>query len=251
MAWLALLGLLALRPAIQPTWQANSYEINSTADSFVTAATPFTLRSTRPPECPPCFNCQLPAFKCHQFGKCNKFNGKCDCPPGFGGDDCAEPLCGSLPDGRDRTPRKGSTCQCKDGWSGINCNMCETNDACNAMMPEKEGGVCYRHHNGGETIAENYQMCEVTNRKIRDMLKEKKPQVTFSCKKEDKTCNFQCECWPCLLYSYVDCLRSQLTGYLYLSSLGRSTRILLLFAGYMQVEHGYNGEPEYHHLSVR
>ncbi|KAM5465593.1 FAD-dependent urate hydroxylase [Microsporum audouinii] len=191
MARLSLLGLFALLPALQSTWQASSYEINGTTDNFVSEATPFTLRSTRPPECPPCFNCQLDAFKCHQFGKCNKFNGKCDCPPGFGGDDCAEPLCGSLADGRDRTPRKGSSCQCKDGWSGINCNMCDTNDACNAMMPEKEGGVCYRHHNGGETIAENYQMCEVTNRKIRDMLKEKKPQVTFSCKEEDKTCNFQ------------------------------------------------------------
>ncbi|KAM5445242.1 FAD-dependent urate hydroxylase [Microsporum audouinii] len=191
MARLSLLGLFALLPALQSTWQVSSYEINGTTDNFVSEATPFTLRSTRPPECPPCFNCQLDAFKCHQFGKCNKFNGKCDCPPGFGGDDCAEPLCGSLADGRDRTPRKGSSCQCKDGWSGINCNMCDTNDACNAMMPEKEGGVCYRHHNGGETIAENYQMCEVTNRKIRDMLKEKKPQVTFSCKEEDKTCNFQ------------------------------------------------------------
>lgn len=34
-------------------------------------------------------------------------------------------------------------------------------------------------------------MCDVTNRKILDQLKERKPQVTFSCEAEDKTCNFQ------------------------------------------------------------
>jgi ABC-type multidrug transport system ATPase subunit len=34
-------------------------------------------------------------------------------------------------------------------------------------------------------------MCDVTNRKIVDQLKDKKPQVTFSCKTEDLTCNFQ------------------------------------------------------------
>lgn len=34
-------------------------------------------------------------------------------------------------------------------------------------------------------------MCDVTNRKILDQLKERKPQVTFSCKDDDKSCNFQ------------------------------------------------------------
>ncbi|THC96466.1 hypothetical protein EYZ11_004057 [Aspergillus tanneri] len=34
-------------------------------------------------------------------------------------------------------------------------------------------------------------MCEVTNRKILDQLKERKPQVTFTCEAEDSTCNFQ------------------------------------------------------------
>jgi len=59
-------------------------------------------------------------------------------------------------------------------------------------MPEHEGGVCYKQ---GLVVKENYQMCDVTNRKILDQLKEKKPQVTFSCLEQDsttKTCNFQC-----------------------------------------------------------
>jgi hypothetical protein len=57
-------------------------------------------------------------------------------------------------------------------------------------MPEGEGGVCYRD---GEVVKENYQMCDVTNRKIVEILDGKKPQVTFTCEKEDATCAFQCK----------------------------------------------------------
>jgi hypothetical protein len=56
-------------------------------------------------------------------------------------------------------------------------------------MPENEGGVCYKQ---GVVIKENYQMCNVTNKKILDQLKEQKPQVTFSCNAGDEECNFQC-----------------------------------------------------------
>ncbi|XRM37962.1 FAD-dependent urate hydroxylase [Aspergillus tubingensis] len=148
----------------------------------------FSALDDRPDGCPPCFNCQLDAFQCAQFADCDKFTGKCVCPPGFGGDDCAQPLCGSLADGHQRSPRQGDQCSCEDGWEGINCNVCQTDDACNAMMPEGEGGVCYKQ---GVTVKENFQMCDVTNRKILDQLKERKPQVTFSCEAEDQTCNFQ------------------------------------------------------------
>lgn len=55
-------------------------------------------------------------------------------------------------------------------------------------MPEGEGGVCYKQ---GITVKENFQICDVTNRKILDQLKERIPQVTFTCKAEDQTCNFQ------------------------------------------------------------
>ncbi|KAL1990526.1 hypothetical protein VTN49DRAFT_6365 [Thermomyces lanuginosus] len=148
----------------------------------------FSAFDDRPPECPPCFNCQLDAFQCHQFAPCNNYTGKCSCPPGYGGDDCSTPTCGSLADGVNRPPRKGKSCKCKDGWAGINCNVCTTDDACNAMMPSGEGGVCYTQ---GIVVKENHQMCDVTNRKIVDQLKDRKPQVTFSCEAEDHTCNFQ------------------------------------------------------------
>lgn len=153
----------------------------------------FSAFDDRPPECPPCFNCQLDAFQCHQFADCNKYSGKCSCPPGYGGDDCSIPTCGSLADGVNRAPRQDKYCDCKDGWEGVNCNVCKSDDACNALMPDGEGGVCYTQ---GLAVKENHQMCDVTNRKILDQLKERKPQVTFSCKEDDeegdKTCNFQC-----------------------------------------------------------
>ncbi len=74
------------------------------------------------------------------------------------------------------------------------------------MMPDGQGGVCYKQ---GEAVKENYQICDVTNRKILDLLKEKKPQVTFSCNKEAEDCNFQCNSNTVLLPgSFADSFHS-------------------------------------------
>ncbi|EPQ28766.1 uncharacterized protein PFL1_03569 [Pseudozyma flocculosa PF-1] len=155
--------------------------------------------SDRPPNCPPCpepdcFNCQLPAYDCAQFGDCNQYDGTCSCPTGFGGQDCLSPLCGSPADGKERYPRRPDEerCQCSEGWDGLNCNVCKTDAACADMTlgGERlgENGTCY---DGGFTIKQSFQECDVTNRKITDMLPDRKPQVTFSCLKDDETCNFQ------------------------------------------------------------
>jgi hypothetical protein len=61
------------------------------------------------------------------------------------------------------------------------------------MMPDGQGGVCYKD---GQLVKENFQVCDITNRKILDQLKDKKPQATFSCNKETAECNFQCEYQP-------------------------------------------------------
>ncbi|KAK9320260.1 hypothetical protein V1517DRAFT_8676 [Lipomyces orientalis] len=135
-----------------------------------------------------CFNCLLPAYTCTQYSECRQYDGRCECPPGFGGDDCSVPVCGSLADGRDRMPRTGHSCECDDGWEGLNCNVCASDDACNAFMPDATGGACYK---GGMAVKENFQMCNVTNRKILDILDGKLPQVTFSCNRTSESCNFQ------------------------------------------------------------
>ncbi|KAF8519557.1 hypothetical protein JB92DRAFT_3141717 [Gautieria morchelliformis] len=48
--------------------------------------------------------------------------------------------------------------------------------------------TCYRN---GATVTQNHQMCNVTNRKILDMLPDRPPQVTFSCDKPSAACQFQ------------------------------------------------------------
>ncbi|KAI0160619.1 hypothetical protein GGR57DRAFT_388693 [Xylariaceae sp. FL1272] len=146
------------------------------------------LMGDRPADCPPCFNCLLPAHECGQYADCNAYNGKCECPAGFGGDDCLEPTCGSLARGKDRPIRSGDTCNCDDGWTGINCNVCTENTACNALMETGEDGVCYQN---GEVVKNNYQMCGVTNEKILSMLDGKVPQATFTCDKDTGFCDFQ------------------------------------------------------------
>ncbi|CAG8499765.1 4595_t:CDS:10 [Paraglomus occultum] len=139
-------------------------------------------------ECPPCFDCHLEAFPCKQFGNCSDYDGRCQCPPGFGGLDCSKPLCGSLADGKNRLPREDDQCVCSDGWGGINCNVCLSNEACDPLVITGQNGTCYK---GGLTVNENFQMCDVTNRKILDMLPNQPPQVTFSCNRANNTCDFQ------------------------------------------------------------
>ncbi|KAG8929386.1 hypothetical protein FRC03_008981 [Tulasnella sp. 419] len=149
-------------------------------------------------KCPPCFNCLLPVFSCGQYGECNPYDGQCKCPPGFGGVDCLTPLCGALADGDHRYPRPDDrACDCKEGWGGINCNVCQNDNACRefplpgdlAQLGEEPLNMtCYK---GGETVYSNHQMCDVTNRKILDMLPDRPPQVTFSCDKASSTCAFQ------------------------------------------------------------
>lgn len=170
---------------LSSSWTSHAYHNYTRSDHLPSS---FSIDDDRPGDCPPCFNCNLEAFQCKQFASCSKYDGKCSCPPGFGGEDCSMPLCGSLAKGKDRVPRGDGNCGCDEGWEGINCNVCRSDDACNALMPEDSGGVCY---DGGVVVKENHQMCDITNRKILDQLKEKKPQATFSCNAEDNTCNFQ------------------------------------------------------------
>lgn len=146
----------------------------------------------RPKECPPCFNCQLPAFNCANSGQCRNYDGQCDCPIGFGGQDCLSPLCGSPVKGKERYPREGDECLCDQGWGGLNCNVCQSSFACSNILLGDErlgdNGNCY---NGGSTVRQSFQQCDVTNKQIRELLPGRPPKVTFSCQRKSETCNFQ------------------------------------------------------------
>ncbi|KAI6148278.1 hypothetical protein EDD17DRAFT_1889696 [Pisolithus thermaeus] len=189
------------------TVSARTGNVTWRADSATPALSLYDLSSTTfsdsKDKCPPCFNCLLPAFTCGQFGRCNEYNGQCKCPPGWGGIDCLIPQCDSLADGDHRTLRGDKPCECKDGWAGINCNVCKTDAAC-AGFPLSGGAraeiddgtavnlTCYK---GGETVFNNHQMCDITNRKILDMLPGRPPQVTFSC--DNATGIFYCALDAC------------------------------------------------------
>ncbi|KAF9570558.1 ATP-binding cassette sub- G member 2 [Mortierella alpina] len=158
--------------------------------AMMSLANPLLAGTRRPEDCPPCFNCLLDAFPCSHFAPCNPYDGRCTCPPGFAGDDCSAPVCGGLDDGKDR-PQRGDekSCKCKDGWSGINCNVCASDRVCDSLVPTGKNGTCYQ---GGLTVYENFQQCDVTNRKILDTLgPDQPPAITFSCNQQNKTCDFQ------------------------------------------------------------
>ncbi|WVQ83751.1 hypothetical protein IAT38_005895 [Cryptococcus sp. DSM 104549] len=182
-------GSLSSR-SMQATAELQALRGDTTPVDWSSSFVPPRRRPGTPPgECPPCFNCLLPAFTCGNSGECNPYDGQCRCPPGFGGQDCLTPLCGGLSDGDERYPRPdGELCDCKEGWGGINCNVCKNDKACAAFRPrsdsldngdEEDDMVCYQ---GGLAIEQNFQMCDVTNRKIIDTIPNNKPpQVTFSC----------------------------------------------------------------------
>jgi ABC-type multidrug transport system ATPase subunit len=184
---LPLAGLLSVAAPALAAHQTNQFY---TTNDVLLQQNPFLAFNHRPADCPPCFNCNLDDFVCHQFANCTQSSGKCACPAGFGGEDCSQPLCGSLAGGKDRPLRDGNKpCECEKGWEGINCNVCKTDDACAPLMPgDHSGGVCFRE---GVVVKENYQICDITNRKIIDQLKDQKPQATFDCNAERAECSFQ------------------------------------------------------------
>lgn len=135
--------------------------------------------------------------------------------------------------------RTSDSCECKEGWGGINCNVCTSDKACNALMPvpEEGGGVCYKN---GDVVKENYQMCDVTNAKIIEILKGKKPQVTFTCNREDGDCAFQCKTFRSQLCAWV----------LILSSLGPGEGVILLRLGYLRCQYSEHPRPKQHQLQM-
>ena len=75
------------------------------------------------------------AQSCQNYGILQ--DSTCLCPPGFGGSDCSSPACGGTifqGSSRQTTPPPGNLtsadCTCQDGWTGVGCNVCTSQSAC-------------------------------------------------------------------------------------------------------------------------
>ena len=105
-----------------------------------------------------CFDCHLKANPCMNWAGCSDVDGRCECPIGFGGNDCGQVRCGSPARGLDRPLRTGPSCKCDDGWGGINCNICQTDQACDSIVPSKRNGTCY---NSVGPVHKNELLCDI------------------------------------------------------------------------------------------
>src|SRR5436305_5566021 len=82
------------------------------------------------------------------------------CPIGVGGSNCHLPLCG----GRGREirmppdPAKG-ICICDNGWSGINCNVCNKDASCIPLLQNSTQPVCLM--NGKVTPEAMFKSCMI------------------------------------------------------------------------------------------
>lgn len=90
--------------------------------------------------CPPCFNCLLPAFTCSQYSECNQFNGKCDCPPGFGGDDCLQPGTNAS---HNSWALLTNSYQFADLWQMATIDLCAQVMSANAQKDGRESTAMY------------------------------------------------------------------------------------------------------------
>ncbi|EGF77988.1 hypothetical protein BATDEDRAFT_13539 [Batrachochytrium dendrobatidis JAM81] len=164
-------------------------ECNGQQQLSTSAHNVFSLNRNAADQCPPCFDCHLAIYPCINFGNCSDISGRCDCPIGFGLNNCSQPLCGGLatPTRHARLPDQAK-CDCLPGWTGVHCNVCETDRACDSLVPGGQNGTCY---NSMHPVKNNHVLCDVTNKAIVDTLKGKKPQLTLNCDKESSVCEFQ------------------------------------------------------------
>ncbi|EPZ33247.1 ABC transporter domain-containing protein [Rozella allomycis CSF55] len=168
--------------------------------SHVSSQKPFIDRLSRMqrlvadcPQCPTCFDCLKDGI-CLNNSTCSTNNGKCtDCPMGFGGDACGTPLCQSPVNKKRKPPNGDDLCECDDGWTGVNCNVCLTDDACVAFFGPGTNATCYKE---GIVVNKQFRSCDVKLPPLLQMgLGDKKPYVTTQCTApsayEQSTCSIQ------------------------------------------------------------
>ncbi|KAK3819691.1 MAG: hypothetical protein J3Q66DRAFT_296906 [Benniella sp.] len=106
--------------------------------TVTTTVTATPVPSSLPSTCQPVYDCSTTPKGCLNYGVCE--NKVCKCMPGFGGNDCSLLACGSpLIEASQRTtvPSKTNCPKCDEGFGGFNCNVCQTNDACQSKAPSR------------------------------------------------------------------------------------------------------------------
>ncbi|KAI9240579.1 MAG: hypothetical protein BYD32DRAFT_391687 [Podila humilis] len=132
---LVLLGLVTLTSTSAQTTLPSTTTVVATATTTTTVTTSAT---PTPQTCIPPYDCSSNPKGCLNNGECT--GQTCTCMPGFGGSDCSLLACGSPlidPSQRATVPAGGSCTQCDDGFGGFNCNICETDAACQSKAPSR------------------------------------------------------------------------------------------------------------------
>ncbi|KAI8990981.1 hypothetical protein BDF20DRAFT_811457 [Mycotypha africana] len=142
------------------------------------------------PECPVCFNCQLPTDACVNGGSCEP-SGLCTCPIGWGAVDCSQPLCGSLSAGQRPQREPGEDCVCDEGWGGVNCNVCQHDGACRPL--KGDNATCLKTAIGLKSM---HAWCATTKTvshifKMIDIPWIENTHVSLTCEWDKKDCMFQ------------------------------------------------------------
>ncbi|KAJ3036219.1 hypothetical protein HDV00_002973 [Rhizophlyctis rosea] len=102
-------------------------------------------------------------------------------------------VCDSLATPDYRRPRAPDehSCPCSGNWTGINCNICVSDEACGPLVPNVDPLNPPKCYSAVAAVKQNYLQCDVMNKNIVDVLEGKKPEITYSCNATAKTCNFQ------------------------------------------------------------
>ncbi|KAI8837544.1 hypothetical protein BC829DRAFT_447641 [Chytridium lagenaria] len=109
-----------------------------------TTTVTITAPAPSPTTCPVCFDCNKQG--CRNFGGCS--GNTCQCPQGFGGQDCLTPVCNSTNVENSRRTLNteiGKPCQqCDTGFDGLSCDACLNDAACATPNLSSETSVCNR-----------------------------------------------------------------------------------------------------------
>ncbi|KAI8895868.1 hypothetical protein BC833DRAFT_567131 [Globomyces pollinis-pini] len=160
--------------AATPT-QTTQTTLNSTniSTSIYIQSTTRSIIQFTPTPLPPvhsCFDCKISG--CQNYGTC--IGGNCQCPDGFGGLDCIQPVCGSLATTNSLRPiLDRNQCQCADGFDGLNCNICVKDDSCRYLPNAPLGASTLCNQSPRVWNEDHMSFCRISNPLLTGFFSEK------------------------------------------------------------------------------